>query len=75
MKPSQPFTLFLALLASLTLARADDLVLASNGLSRSVILADAAVMASDRSGGRMPFREAEAIHQRQRLRESILDLA
>jgi len=75
MKPSRLFTLSLALLASLTLARADDLVLASHGLSRSVILADAVVMAPDRSGGRLSFPEAEAERQRQRLRESILDLA
>jgi gluconolactonase len=64
----------LAFLAATTLAWA-DVLLVENGNSRCVILAPARVMETDRSLQSPTFRQREDETQRQRLRESVKDLA
>lgn len=52
-----------------------DVVLVENGQPKCVIVAEAAVMAADKPVAGLTFPEAEAERQRQRLRESVSDLA
>ncbi len=52
-----------------------DVILVENGVSKCVVVADAAVMAPDKKPDGLKFPEAEAERQRQRLRESVNDLA
>src|SRR4051812_47701809 len=52
-----------------------DVTLVDDGQPKGVIVADAAVMAADKPVAGLKFLEAEAEHQRQRLRESVNDLA
>ncbi len=66
--------LTLCLLTALPSTHAGNLLLASNGQSSTVILADPAVLAPDRPG-RLPTPETEQENQRRRLRNSILDLS
>src|SRR5262249_29586351 len=70
------FTLaaFVTLFACALQARA-DVTLVANGQSQCVIVSDAATMAADKVPAPTKFVEAEAERQRQRLRESVKDLA
>lgn len=52
-----------------------DVTLVENGEAKCVIVADARVMEADKPTAGLKFPEAEAERQRQRLRESIKDLA
>ncbi|MFO0806773.1 MAG: DUF4838 domain-containing protein [Gemmataceae bacterium] len=64
----------LILLVSSASARA-DVTLVASGQSQAVIVADAAVMAADKVPAPAKFKDAEPERQRQRLRESVKDLA
>lgn len=64
----------LILLVSSASVRA-DVTLVANGQAQCVIVADAAVMAADKSPAPAKFKDAEPERQRQRLRESVKDLA
>jgi len=52
-----------------------DVTLVENGQAKCVIVADAAVMAADKPVAGLKFPAAEAERRRQRLRESVKDLA
>ncbi|WP_020475922.1 DUF4838 domain-containing protein [Zavarzinella formosa] len=52
-----------------------DVTLVDNGQPKCVIVVDPAVMAADKPVNGLKFPEAEAERQRQRLRESVKDLA
>lgn len=62
------------ILALFSAARA-DVVLVENGQSRSAIVVPARIMEADHALTNPKFREREAETQRQRLRESVTDLA
>jgi|GEM_PF-266997 len=63
------------LAASLDSTALADVTLVANGQAKAVIVADAAVMAVDKVPPPAKFSEAEPERQRQRLRESVKDLA
>ena len=69
-----PLAALVAAIACALQARA-DVTLVANGQSRCVIVTDAATMAADKTPAPPKFADAEAERQRQRLRESVKDLA